>query len=391
VRPPSLVVLLCLSAFSSTFAIGAFPALLPELGTVGGLADWQIGLVAGLFGFARMAADIPIGLVLTHHLRSALAVGPFLLAAAALSLAAGGPFLVLALGRFAMGVAHALIVVSGLTALLRFGATGTMGAALTAFELSAMLGVLGGTVFVGVLPARLPWYVALLLSCSPQLIGLAVLPRVLAALPRDGALTSRPLFARDAEGGRRAPLTAGVLLAFAAGGAAALTYSTLEQFVIPLRGHREFGLERHGIAGLLILVQATDIVCLLPFGALVDRHGAARVLGPILIAFGVGTALISAGNFPLVVAGCVLYGVGMAGWPLPLGLLRRETPAALIGWRTAMYRVGVDGGIFLGPFLSGVLAARAPLVLPVLCGGALIVVGGLLLAHRHRESATLVH
>ncbi len=58
-RPQALVTLLSLYAFSSTFSIGAFPALLPELGTVAGLADWQIGFVAGLLAFARMAADIP--------------------------------------------------------------------------------------------------------------------------------------------------------------------------------------------------------------------------------------------------------------------------------------------------------------------------------------------
>ena len=382
-RPPSLIVLLSLYAFSSTFAIGAFPALLPELGTAAGLADWQIGLVAGLLGFARMAADVPVGLVITHHLRRALTVAPFLLAIGALCLAGGGSFGLLALGRGVVGVGHALTVVSGLTALLRFGPARAMGSALTAFEMSAMIGVLGGTVFVGLLPSWLPWNVALLVACSPQLLTFAVLPRVLTALPRDQGAGTRPLFAR-AESGRAdsASMTAGVLLAFAAGIVAALTYSTLEQFVIPLRGHREFELDRHGIAGLLMIVQATDVVCLLPFGVLVDRCGVGRVLGPILIAYGIGTVLVALGGFPLVVAGCVLYGVGMAGWPLPLGLLRRETPAGQIGWRTAVYRVGVDGGIFIGPFLSGVLAAHAPRVLPAICATALIAIGTLVLIRR---------
>lgn len=62
-------------------------------------------------------------------------------------------------------------------------------------------------------------------------------------------------------------------------------------------------------------VQVFDIACLLPFGVLADP----------------------------------LFGVGMAGWTLPLSVLRRETAPAEVGWRTALYRVGVDGGIFLGP------------------------------------------
>jgi len=160
--------------FCSTFSVGAFPALLPEVGAAAGLADWQIGLVAGLLGFARMAADVPVGLVITHHLRRTLTVAPFVLALGAICLAGGGSFALLALGRGLMGVGHALTVVSGLTALLRFGPAGAMGPALTAFEMSAMIGAL--------------WNVALL--------TFAVLPRVRTVIPRVPDTAARPIFAR---------------------------------------------------------------------------------------------------------------------------------------------------------------------------------------------------
>src|SRR5262249_12487053 len=380
-RPP-LIALLALYGFSSTFSLGAFPALLPEVGATTGLADWQIGLVAGLLGFARMAADVPVGLVVTHHLRRTLTVAPFLLAIGALCLAGGGSFVMLALGRALMGVGHALTVVSGLTALLRFGPAGAMGSALTAFEMSAMIGVLGGTVSMRLLPSWMPWNVASLIGCAPQLLTFAVLPRLLTAIPRDADGVARPIFAREEQRSEGAPVTPGVILAFAAGLASALACSTLEQFVIPFRGQREFALDRHGIAGLLMIAQTIDVVCLLPFGLLVDRVGVGRVLGPTLMAFGVGTVFIALGDFGLVVAGCVLYGIGLAGWPLPLGLLRQETPAGRIGWRTAVYRVGVDGGIFLGPFLSGFLSSHAAGALPALCAAALLAIGALVVTLR---------
>jgi MFS family permease len=383
VRPPSLIPLLSLYAFCSTFSIGAFPALLPEIGTAAGLADWQIGLVAGLLGFARMVADVPVGLVITHHLRRTLIVAPFVLALGAICLAGGESFALLAVGRGLMGVGHALTVVSGLTALLRFAPAGAMGSALTAFEMSAMIGVLGGTAFLRLLPSWLPWNVALLVGCSPQLLTFAVLPRLVTAIPRDPDASARPIVAR-AEGHRShsAPVTAGAVLAFAAGVVSAVTYSTLEQFVIPFRGQREFALDRHGIAGLLMIVQAIDVVCLLPLGRLVDRVGVGLVLGPTLIAHAVGAISIALGGFAFVVAGCVLYGIGLAGWPLPLGLLRGETPPGQIGWRTAVYRVGVDGGIFLGPLLSGVLSGHATGIVPVTCAGALLVIGALIAVRR---------
>lgn len=377
------IALLCVFLGASTFSIGAFPALLPEIGRGAGLPDWQLGVVAGAFGFARMLADVPVGLFITHHLRRALVLSPLLLAAGVLLVASGGPVGVIVLGRALMGVAHALGAVATLTAVLRFQATGRLASALSAVELAAMLGVLGGTAVLGVLPAQLSWNVAMLLTCAPQLLGLAVVPLVLRALPPEPASPSRPLFARRAAADRQpAGVTPMVVLAFGAGGAVALAYSTLEQFVIPLRADREFGLERQGIARLLMTVQVCDIACLVPAGMLSDRHGTPRVLGTMLLIFGVAAGLVAFGDFPLLVAGCVLFGVGMASWTLPLSVLRRETPPDQVGWRTALYRVGVDGGIFLGPFVSGLLIGRVPWLLPSLLGVALLAVGAALLRRR---------
>ena len=78
----------------------------------------------------------------------------------------------------------------------------------------------------------------------------------------------------------------------------------------------------------------------------------------------VALGLVAFGTLPYVIVGCALFGLAMAGWMLPLGLLRAGTPASQVAWRTALYRVFVDGGLFMGPFLSGVLAARHGAVLP---------------------------
>ena len=79
-----------------------------------------------------------------------------------------------------------------------------------------------------------------------------------------------------------------------------------------------------------------------------------------------------------MVAGCALFGLGMAGWMLPLSVLRSATPPEQVAWRTALYRVGVDGGLFLGPSLSGVLGERAGGVLPAFAAATLAVLAVLL-------------
>jgi MFS family permease len=207
-----------------------------------------------------------------------------------------------------------------------------------------------------------------------MLVGLSLLRSVLARLPPTDP--RQPWFARataePAAGGGRDDLPR-VALAFAAGGTVAVTYATVESFLIPIRGSREFGLERAGIARLLMVAQISDLLTLLPLGGFADRRGTARVLAGVLLAFAVAIALIGFGALPHVVVGCVAFGLGMAGWMLPVGLLRSATSASRVAWRVALYRVCVDGGMFLGPFVSGLIAARAPRLWPGLLAGALML------------------
>jgi predicted MFS family arabinose efflux permease len=369
----------------NTVSIGAFPALLPELGAAAGLADWQLGAVAAAFGFARMLTDVPVGLFVTHHLARALSLGPLFLLGGALLVAGGGSFGALLLGRALMGAGHTLTTLAGLTAILRHAAGPGLASALAATELVAMLGSLTGAGLTAVLPRAVPWNAALLLACAPVTVTLALLPALRRALPAgDGA---RPLFARsaaEAAPAARAFQPALAALAATAGATLALSYSTIDQFVIPVRGSREFTLSRGGIARLLMIGQVVDILTLLPLGRLADRHGARPVLGGVLLVFATGLGLIAFGGLPLVAMGCALYGLGMAGWTLPLGILRSASPPAEMAWRTALYRVAVDGGTCLGPLLAGLLAARHAGALPAVMLAAVMATGAALLLGRRR-------
>jgi MFS family permease len=396
----SLTALLCLTTFSNLVASGAFPAVLPDMAKTAALADWQIGIVAGAFGFARMVADIPLGLFLTHHLRRAMWIGPLVLALGGLCVISGGGFATLVCGRLLMGLGQALSMVAGLTAILRFQSGKNLASALAAYELSAMIGMLAGAALIGTLPTTLAWNTAYLIACAPQLVAIGLVPMLLSALPAVAGGASTSLFARQAPNlspvGQTRPAVhrpsathaSLVPLAFAAGGLVALTYSTMEQFVVPLRGSREFGLERSGVARLFMVQQVFDIAALIPTGMLADRQGATRVLPGILLLMAAGNALIGFGSLPVVVAGCALFGLSMSGWMLPLTLLRRETEPERIAWRTGLYRVCVDGGIFLGPFLSGVLGMHLAGILPAVSTVALALTA-LLLLTRARSSGTM--
>ena len=360
-----LIVLICVTMAANTVSIGAFPALLPEIGTTAHLADWQLGAVAGAFGFARMLADVPVGLFITHHLARALTVAPIFLVSGALVMTMGGEFSTVLVGRVLMGSGHTLSMLAGITTVLRYRAGPGLASSLNALELSSMLGVLGGVSLVAFLPRAVPWPTAFLLACAPVLVTLVTLPLLRRSLP-SGVDGPRPLFARSEGREPSSPASSSrlAILAGVAGTAIAISYSAVDQFVIPVRGSREFGLERAGIARLLMLSQLVDIVALLPVGALADRRGTPRVVAAIMLAFTVALTLIGFGTLPMMAVGCALFGLGMAGWMLPLGILRSVTPPAQVAWRVALYRVSVDGGMFLGPVLAGVLSARHTGVLP---------------------------
>jgi len=158
--------LLCLMVFANTVCVGAFGPLLPEIARAQSLADWQLGLLAGSFGFARMIADVPTGLLAGRRLGTSLAAAPALLVAGVLLLWSAGPFPVLVVGRVLVGLGHSFGMVAGLTAILldQRGAAGSMRLMLSA--VSVCLGF--GAFAVGL--GSFPFVVA---GCALLGVGMA--------------------------------------------------------------------------------------------------------------------------------------------------------------------------------------------------------------------------
>jgi MFS family permease len=368
-------VLLCLLVFCNTVCIGAFGPLLPEIARAQGLADWQLGLLAGSFGFARMVADVPAGALAGSRLGTTLSLSPLVLLVGVGLLGTAGPFMVLLLGRFLLGLAHTFTMVGGLSALLLDDRGRRASMRLNTFEFSGMLGVLGGLLAVGSLPAGWGWNVSLLLASVPIVVPVALGPLLRRRFPDLTAPPAAPARATVPLGDGRPRGHRAVWLMFALGAAMALSWSAVSQFLIPLRGEREFGLDRAGISRLLAMAQFVDLVALLPVGWLADRVGRRPVLAGVALVLGLGTWGVGLGPFGFFAAGAALAGLGLAGWMLPLGVLRDHTAPAGLAWRTGLYRVGVDAAVFVGPLACGALSPVASGVFIGLVGAALLGLG----------------
>jgi len=369
--------LLCFISLCSCFSMGAFSPLLPEIGRAGALADWQLGVVAGALGFARMASAIPAGWLAGRYLGTTLCASPALMLAGTVLLATSPSFPVLVLGRLILGCAYTLGTVSGLIALLLDDRGPGASVRLNVFEFSAMIGVLGGLGLVGLLPAHWGWSLSLLIASSPLLLILAAVPSIRRRFP-DASMAATPA-SRTPDAGRADRMSLTLWTMFAVGIVLALAWSAVSQFLLPLRGTREFGLDRGGVSGLLMLAQLVDLVALLPVGRLADRLGRTPVLGFVIVVLGLGTAAVGLGSFPWFVAGCACFGFGLAGWMLPVGVIRENTRAEYLAWRMGLYRVGVDAAMFLGPFASGFLGEENAGMFVTAVGALALVVGGHLL------------
>ncbi len=350
--------LLCLMAFCNTICIGAFGPLLPEIGRAQGLADWELGILAGSFGFARMAADVPTGWLAGRRLGTTLALAPVVLLVGLLLLGSGGPFSVLVLGRILTGLAHTLGMVGGLTALLQDHGGRSASMRLNTFEFAGMFGILGGLAAVGLLPGRWGWNVSLLAASAPLLVTLLLAPLFRRRFPDEPQRSPAAGLSGSAAAAPALRTEPIVWLMFAVGTVMALSWSSVSQFIVPLRGTREFGLDRAGVSKMLGLAQLVDLIALLPVGWLADRVGRLPMLAAVAAVLGLGTWGAGLGAFPFFAAGCVLFGLGLAGWMLPLGVIREHTPLSGLAWRTGLYRVGVDAAIFLGPLICGFLGGN---------------------------------
>ena len=126
--------------FCNTFALGAFPVLLPDIAAQTGYDDVSLGILAGAFGFARLLCNLPAGLLLAYHLRTAILLGAITLTAGNLLLFSGDALWTLVLGRGLYGAGHATMLLSVLITVSRFAAASGHAFSLNVVEFSGKIG-----------------------------------------------------------------------------------------------------------------------------------------------------------------------------------------------------------------------------------------------------------
>ena len=132
-----------------------------------------------------------------------------------------------------------------------------------------------------------------------MLLILAAVPSIRRRFPDASRAPETPA-SRTSDAGRGDRMSLTLWTMFAVGIVLALAWSAVSQFLIPLRGTREFGLDRAWRLGLAHARAGRGPRRAAPVGRLADRVGRVPVLGAVIVVLGLGTAGVGLGSLPVV-------------------------------------------------------------------------------------------
>lgn len=356
-QKPAPLIVLSLSATLLMLGVGMIVALLPQRvhDMTGSLES--VGLVASIFAFAYLLAQLHIS-----ALSDRFGPKPFLLFGYLLCALSGMVFISaeslggIFLGRAVQGFGEAPIWALG-PAILSLAYPTAKGRAIGIYNAAIHAGLTAGPL-LGLLVApdgqgRLPFLIFAVLCTVAGLCVLIFLPPT--SDPLDRARPSFGQFLELLRRGKAVALLIGVLL-YGAGYGAFLT-------VLPVSLGATHGFGATAIALHFVLFYATISLSQIIAGAISDRVGRRGFL-----IWGLGMAAAGLAAFPLFPGHWAYLPLGMAGAGLgifcvaSIAELNERAPDALKGAISGSYYFFWGAGYVLGPLAIGAIGTNSPLI-----------------------------
>jgi MFS family permease len=379
-RRAVVAALACNCAFAAS--VGVVPPLLPAMGGAFAFSDVGAAWIVSAFAVARLAVDLPAGLVLERvgRRRGFVAGGLLLAASGVLSAVAPAPW-VLYTARAIGGLGHGL---TSLTVLLFVIAASPSSVRSRAGSLSEFT-VVGSFLLTGLLAGPISALVGW--RGSLALVGLAasVATLVGARLPWAAAVAepaaAEGSFAKPAEVAAAPTPIAPVI---AASFSLSLTWSGVMVTLLPLTAASRLGLDATGIGRVLSLNYAADLLLLLPVAALADRTGGgSRILAAALGLAAVAVpAVLLAPSASFLSAAAFLAGTTFSVWMLPATLLLRAVPPVKHARTIGVFRFTGDFAAVVGPVAVAAVYEAGGLPAAALLAGAVPLAAAVAMARK---------
>lgn len=349
-----------------------------------------VGLALGIFGFARLVLNVPIGLISDRYGRRLVLIGGPLVTALGMAWSGLAPDLPqLLAARFVAGAGSAMYMTGAQLYLVdistpanraRFIAT-NQGAILTGVAIGPGIGGLLADAF----GLRMPFYVV---AVGALVAGVYAFWRI----PE----TNHPHHAASGGAVRPAPwawlrfvlstsFLSVALVTMAIFGTRLGARATL----MPLVGVDRFDMSPAVLGGVFTAIAITGLLLIGPSAWIADRFGRKVAIVPSGFVAAGGMVLMAVSTRPwMLVAGIVVtaIGTGIAG-PAPAAYAGDIAPAELRGLAMGMYRSAGDVGFVAAPALLGLLADHTSLGWALVANGALVAFASLVFAIGAHETA----
>lgn len=383
----------CALILVNQLGFGIITPVLPSYARSFGLDPGGIGLVIGVYGFARFIANVPAGqLAERRGRREVLVIGTAITSVASALMATADNLPQLLAYRLLSGLGAATVITAGQIMVADLATPANRGRMMSVYQGFFLVGVGLGPAPGGLLAdhfgLRAPFIAYALFSAAACVMSMVVIHETKPApaarvqhpdgAPDAGATV--PAHPIDARALRRT-LTSRAFLLIGFVAFAQFAGRTGAVFtVVPLLGRELINLSASQIGYALTLISMLNLATIYFSGSLADRFGRKPVIVPSMLVEGIGLVIFAfSPSYPMFMLSAAVWGLGAGiSGPAPAAyvtdLAPEEVRARIIGYSRSV----ADAGYIVGPLGLGVIASRFGYEAPLLLTAGVIGVAGAL-------------
>ena len=374
---------LCGLILVNQMGFGIITPVLPAYARSFGLDASSVGLVIGIYGFARFLANVPAGqLAERRGRRQVLIVGTVITSVASALIATATSLPLLLAYRLLAGLGAATVLTGGQIMVGDIATPENRGRMMSTYQGFFLVGVGLGPAPGGILAdhfgLRAPFVAYAVFSAIACLLAMLIIRET--RPDASSVATESTSNVSSADGPRiRATLLSGPFLLIGVVSFVQFFARTGAVFTaVPLLGIDRAGLSASQIGYAMTGVNLLNIATLYPSGQLADRVGRKLAIAPATLFCGFAMLLWGrATDYPSFILAAAVWGLGSGiSGPSPAAYVADLAPADLRGRIFGYFRSVSDFGYIIGPLLIGAMIDRFGYSIPLMATAVMFLVAG---------------
>ena len=376
---------LCVLILVNQLGFGIITPVLPSYARSFGLDAGHIGMVIGIYGFARFIANVPAGQLSDRRgRRQVLMLGTVITSIASALMATADSLPQLLAYRLLAGIGAATVITAGQIMVGDIATPDNRGRLMSVYQGVFLFGVGLGPIPGGLLAdafgLRAPF-----IAYAAFSLGACALAMLMIRETKPTAAQAQARADLEPKGAPipevRSTITSRAFLLIGFVSFAQFIGRTGALFTImPLLGREVVHLTASQIGYTLFTVNALNVATIYFSGMLADRIGRKPVIAPATLIGGAGIALFAfSHSFEMFLLSAALWGFGSGiSGPAPAAYVADLAPEQVRARVFGFFRSVSDAGYIVGPIVLAALADRYGYEVPMLVTAALIMAAGAL-------------